>query len=449
MTSEPLDRRKFLALLGAAFGTGTAGILKLLNDDPAAAAARRSRRALGGPVASGGPGATSTSTTTALGTSAQPDAEIDTVSTVADDAVPIGERILVLITLHGGNDALNTVVPMNAGRYRDLRGSLALSSNSLLPLGDGYGLHPSLKRLHGRWQSGQLAVVRGVGLPQPNRSHFLAMDMWQSASMTPVRTGWLGRWLDRTKNGPLPALAMGNSLPLALRGERTTPPVVPAGALTIPGGAAFATAFQTMARNGGPELMRDVAAASGDLVGLLDRLRGTVAMSPDASSASLEAGSNATEKHLATVAALVAGGLPTKVYTVSMGGFDTHADQLAAHARLLADLDTAIGGFLDRAARTKRGRGIVVAVHSEFGRRVHANGSGGTDHGAAGHMFLVGDMVRGGFHGDDPGLTRLDNNDLRVTTDFRAVYGSLLEQVLGVEAEVSLAKGTAALPLLR
>ncbi len=379
-----------------------------------------------------------------------------------------GDGRLVVLTLYGGNDGLDTVVPAAASAYQSARGALARRPDEVLDLGDGLGLHPALGRLKGRWDDDSLAIVRGVGFGDLDRSHFHCMDVWQAGGDGHATSGWLGRWLDAGRHDPLRALAVGTDLPLLLRGERRSGSLVPIGPLTVPGGSRLATLFGEMSRpgTGRPALGGAAAAAGADVLAVADAVgRATAGTAADDDpvdgGGGAKAGGDAggqEEKgkpkrgygglgaQLDLVAKLIEADLPTRVYAVSMGGFDTHSNERGTHDRLMADLDAALGTFLDRMGD----RPVTVLAYSEFGRRVEANASGGTDHGAAGPAFVCGPRVKGGFYGEEPSLTDLADGDLRYNVDFRRLYSTVLNGVLGVDPDIALpdAKRHPPLPLL-
>ena len=351
----------------------------------------------------------------------------------ASRGVGDGGGTLVIVTLAGGNDALNTVAPVGDARYQDLRAALALDPSTTHDLGDGLGLHPSLTRTKALWDDDRLAIVHGVGFDGLDRSHFHCMDVWHAASTEDLSTGWIGRWLDLAGSDPLDAVAVGRMLPLLARGASRSAASVPLGPFEPPGAPALQELVTGMADGGErPPLGALVAASSADLYAVADTVGPVVA-----GTAEVEAtAGDGLAASLGTVAALIDAGLPTRVYAVELGGFDTHANQAPVHEALLAELDGALGEFCDHVA----GRDVTVVVYSEFGRRVAPNGSAGTDHGAGGTVLLAGN-VRGGHHGDPPDLGRLVDGDLRTTLDFRAVYGGLLEGVLAVPAADVLGRG--------
>jgi uncharacterized protein (DUF1501 family) len=371
---------------------------------------------------------------------------------------PLNDGILVLLTLYGGNDGLNTVIPYENGSYLGGRATLGYQPDQVLPLGDGLGLHPNLKQLKGLWDTRRLAIVRGVGYPNPDRSHFRSMDIWQSAMPEEqVVTGWVGRWLDLSGNDPLRAVSVGGSLPRSFGGEKAAGAAVPVGELTLPGSPAVRSAFAAVSQPsaGASPLAARVAQSGKDLLAVDDAIAHLLAGQPDngeaaAGSTSLEGtgGANALLPQLQLVAKLVKAGSPTRVYGVSLGGFDTHANEKETHARLLADVDEAVGAFFKSLEGSPQAGRVVLVAYSEFGRRVAANGSNGTDHGTAAPMFVAGVPVKGGFYGEEPSLTDLDNGDLKFTTDFRSVYATLLEELIGVEAKASLGKPFVGVPFL-
>jgi uncharacterized protein (DUF1501 family) len=392
-----------------------------------------------------------------------------------------GKGILVLVTLYGGNDGLNTVIPYTDSRYLSSRSTLGYQPAEVLPLADGLGLHPNLKGLKGLWDAKQLAIVRGVGYPQPVRSHFRSMDIWQSGVPdSPVVTGWLGRWLDATGTDPMRALSVGNTLPRLLTGAKQAGTAVTGGGIKLPGGPRIGSAVAALDIPGSDRatLAARVASSGSDLLkvqhALADLLGGSASpagaggphletappSTPGTSTPPVTkggakrgpapaagggagggAGANPLTAELDVVARLIKAGAPTKVYQVSMGGFDNHAQEKDVHARLMGDLDASISGFFGALKGDPRAGGVVVMTYSEFGRRVAQNASGGTDHGTAAPLFIAGPAVKGGkFFGDEPSLTVLDQGDLRYTTDFRSVYSSVLAKVLGVDPTVALGR---------
>jgi len=347
-------------------------------------------------------------------------------------------RTLVLVTLYGGNDGLNTLIPYADPAYAKARPALAYDAAQVLHLDDQFGLNPAMAGLHRAYQDGKLAVVHGVGYPKPDRSHFRSMDIWQTGRPDhPETTGWLGRWLDAAGGDPRLAVSFEPVLPPLLAGARSAGATVPGGEVKLP---ATVTAAQltTLGRvdPAEPPAQQRAATCFADLTRIQDLMHDVAAAGgtdPDD-----EPGATATggatqplDQQLALVAKCVEAGAATRVYSVSLGGFDLHADEKTAQESQLTRLDKPLAAFADRMSRTEAGRKVVVAVYSEFGRRVTANASDGTDHGTASSMFLLGQGVRGGLYGEPPSLTDLDQGDLKYTTDFRDVYATLLADVLG------------------
>ena len=384
------------------------------------------RTFVGGAAALGG--------TTLAGCSAGPrttDAAVTSTTPAApgrDQGEPPGDGILVLVNLDGGNDGLNTVCPVEDGRYRAARGALALAPDAVHTLSEGFALHPVLAGCKELWDQERLAVIHGVGFADLDRSHFHCRDVWQAGDSSSTSSGWVGRWLDGGGADVLRAVAVDRLLPLVLRGDVRSGAVVPPGRFGLPDEAQLRPLLDEMSR---PDPSRAavaaaVAASNADLLDL------TAVVAPVLEGATVDdavgSGDGLVGK-LDTVATLIDADLGTRVYTVQLGGFDTHAGQAAVHAGLLGELDRALTGFLAKVA----GRAVTVAVWSEFGRRLTSNASGGTDHGK-GSVMLVAGRVAPGHHGEPPPLDRLDDGDLVTTVDFRSVLGGLAEGVLGVAA---------------
>ncbi len=355
--------------------------------------------------------------------------------------LPAGAKILVIVTLYGGNDGLNTVIPYADPPYHDARPELAYSPSEVLHLDSQLGLNPSMKGLLKLWQTKQLAIVRGVDYPNPDFSHFRSMDIWQTASPDePVSTGWIGRWLDATGDDPLRAVNIGSVLPPLAVGTKCTAAALPLGK-EKPLAADLARALTGLGKPDPSDHPSEaMVTASYRAERQVDTTFGSVLDSsapapgeePEVPAAS-GGGQSGLKEQLDVVARCVKAGVPSTVYAVSLGGFDTHADEKETQQTQLAVFDTAVSGFLTEVAGDPRGRGVVLMAYSEFGRRVAANASQGTDHGSAGPVFLAGVPVRGGYYGEEPSLTDLDNGNLKANVDFRAVYGELLHRVLGAD----------------
>lgn len=374
------------------------------------------------------------------------------------EPLPPGTGVLVVVTMYGGNDGINTVIPAADPAYQSARPDLAFAEHEVLDLGEGLGLNPGMTGLKKQWDAGTLAVVRGVSYPKPDHSHFRSMDIWQTASPDhPQATGWLGRWLDANDRDPLKAISLEPVLPPLLAGATTAGAALPLSGLVLPKGP-IGTAFAAMgsAADGEPGPQAFAARAITDLHRTVAALGPAVGASHaaepaadgDAGKPAAKGARSALATQLDVVARCVEMGAPSRVYSVSLGGFDTHADERGTHQRLLTEVDAAVSGFLTRMAGTDRGRHVVLMTYSEFGRRVAANANQGTDHGTAGPVLIAGTGVKGGFVGAQPGLTDLDNGDLKPTTDFRDVYATLLTGVLGADPAPVLGPGRSTLPLL-
>jgi len=356
------------------------------------------------------------------------------------------EPILVVVQLGGGNDGLNTVVPFAHDEYYRARPSLAVPQSSVLRATDELGFHPNLKPLKALYDGGQLAVVQGVGYPNPNRSHFRSMEIWHTADPTGVgpRTGWLGRLFDSEcpTCAPTTGIAIaGAEMPLAMQGTAGR-------AVVLESPQAFA--FHPI-QGAGPEeaeafrrLMQPVPGEEPTVDFLTHTAMDALVASDDIRKVAghlTDDGSYPRDPFslkLRLVAELIAAGAPTRVYYVGLGGFDTHAAQAGRHDTLLASLGDGLDAFVkDLAQKGLRDR-VLVITFSEFGRRVAENGSAGTDHGAAAPMFLIGGQVSPGIHGAHPSLVNLDQGDLRYGVDFRSVYATVLEQWLGVKSDAIL-----------
>ncbi len=353
-----------------------------------------------------------------------------------------GTGVLVILTLYGGNDGINTVIPYADNAYHDARPELSYAASDVLRLDSQLGLNPALKGLAQQWHNRKLAIVRGASYPQPDHSHFRSMDIWQTASPAePVATGWIGRWLDATGDDPLRAVNIGSVLPPLAVGEKCT-----AAALSPSDKPEAADSFAELMDALGADDSNDTPA----MAAVCDAYRATRITDTTLGAANTPCGEkhNSLAGQLAMVAAAVKAAVPTRVYAVQLGGFDTHADERETQQRLLQTLDEAVAPFLDQMAEDRYGKNVVLLAYSEFGRRVRANASQGTDHGTAGPVFVAGGPVKGGFYGEEPSLTDLDNGDLKPTTDFRDVYYELLSKTLQTDPTPSVGAGRRSLGFL-
>ena len=384
--------------------------------------------------------------------------------------------ILVLLQLAGGNDGLNTVIPFTDDAYHTARPRLGLKRSAVLRLNDEFGLHPSLKGLRAQHEEGRLAILHGVGYPNPNRSHFRSTDIWMTASDSSevAGLGWIGRYFDHACAGADPAvgLAVTRQSPLAFAARR------PAGVAVDnpesyryvdhdePGdgegdGAGGGNFYRRMNGGDGEAITGTADNSGGSIDGVggirpsgspLDYLERTALdaqVSSDRIRSVSERTRNAVEypgsrlaRDFQLIARLIGGGLTTRVYFASQGGYDTHTQQASTHQRLLAELGDAIAAFqADLKAMGQRER-VLLMTFSEFGRRVAENASAGTDHGAAAPLFVIGDTVRPGFHGQAPSLAPPDlvNGDVRYQTDFRCVYAAVLDRWLRTSSAAVLGR---------
>jgi uncharacterized protein (DUF1501 family) len=357
-------------------------------------------------------------------------------------------RVLVVVQLDGGNDGINMVVPFADEGYARHRRVLRLPANDLIKLDGALGLHPGMREAARLLQSGRLAIVPGVGYPNPDRSHFRSMAIWHTARLDPEghdESGWLGRGIDAMGQGRTSAVSVGSgSPPLAIRGRRSIasnleriddllpdPEIVPARA-----GAAD---------HPGDDLLAFVRRSALDAYTSADRLA-TAARIKDAGA---RYPATALGERLRLVARLLKGGFAARILYTSQSGYDTHAYQLSTHFDLIAELSSALRAFLDDLAAAKLAERVLVVCFSEFGRRVAENGSAGTDHGTAGLVLLAGPSVRTGVVGRYPSLTDLADGDLKWLVDFRQVYATVLDEWLGLDSQVVLGGSFVRIPILR
>lgn len=350
-------------------------------------------------------------------------------------------RVLVLIELRGGNDGLNTVVPIDHGTYHDLRPRIGLKPEAVARLAGGPALHPSLAPLGVLWDAGEMAILQGVGYPQPNLSHFRSIEIWDTASDSQqvLQTGWLTR----------AAQASGEFTQYSADGV-----VLGAADLGPLGGGARAIAMNDPARFAAQARLAsgEMAPAHGALAHVVrveaDIARAGASIRPDTTFATEFPRGPAGQAVRNAAGILATGGVP--VIRLALPGFDTHQNQLALHAALLKQV--ADGVVALRAALMEQGlwNRTLVLTYSEFGRRPRENQTTGTDHGTASSLFAFGPLVRGGQHGEAPDLQRLDDDgNLRYTVDFRRVYAELLESLWQIPSERVLQRRFQALGFLR
>jgi uncharacterized protein (DUF1501 family) len=349
-------------------------------------------------------------------------------------------RALVVIQLDGGNDGLNTIVPYADDAYSKARNKLRLNAKDLHKLDDHLALHSSMRACKELYDEGRLAIIQGVGYPNPNRSHFESMRIWHTGKVAKAEResyGWLGRALDQAgaadaSRGEGATYVGEQTTPVALWGRRSSATALsriddllldgkcepPKGASSVATVGDEASIDQFVTR----ELTTAItgAAAFRELAAAMERRSGAAYPESELSN------------RLRIVSQLLQSGSPARVYYTIQGGYDTHASQLYTHASLLREFSQALKAFLDDLKAAGLEKRVVVLAFSEFGRRVQENDSAGTDHGAAGIVFLGGAPINPGLYGERPDLSKLANGDLAVTTDFRRIYASILDVWLDV-----------------
>jgi uncharacterized protein (DUF1501 family) len=351
-------------------------------------------------------------------------------------------RILVVVQLGGGNDGLNTVIPYGDPAYFNARPQIAVQApggtgNTValqLDQNAGIGLHPAMTSLKELYDEGLVSVVQGVGYPNPNRSHFTSMDIWQTGRLDAKGSGWIGRYFDATCNGtPIPegSVAVGRTAPLAMEGNIQKPISFENPALFRWLGedlhSSMKDPYDAINRAGSlagtpAETQKDFLMRTAlDAQVASERILAAVAKQP-----LVRYPDHALARQLRTVGAMIRDGMPTRVYYATMGGFDTHSAQAGRHGQLLRQVSESVAAFQRDLKEQGNAERVVTLVFSEFGRRVKQNGSGGTDHGTAAPVFVIGAGVKPGVVGRHPSLVDLDQGDLKFGVDFRSVYASLL-----------------------
>ena len=350
------------------------------------------------------------------------------------------DNVLVVVQMAGGNDGLNTVVPWSDDAYHRVRPAIGIPAGQVLKLDGRIGFNPALKGLNELYQRGKVALVQGVGYPNPNRSHFEATQIWETASPDrPQQYGWLGRYLDkRFSGGAKPAslfeaVSLGDMLPAALVASHVEVPAIGAlGAFGYNTGRDLASkqsagVLYDGAKAGQSPYLAMIAETARDAYHGGDVLRAQTASFTNKATYA----SNGFAQQLALAAKMIGSSAGSKIVFVSIGSFDTHAGQRAQQDRLLGYLGDGLLSFYTDLAAHGLDRNVLTLTFSEFGRRVTQNASNGTDHGTAMPVFLVGGAVKGGIYGEHPSLTNLDQGDLPFATDFRSVYATVIERWLG------------------
>jgi uncharacterized protein (DUF1501 family) len=355
-----------------------------------------------------------------------------------------GNKVLVVLQLSGGNDGLNTVIPIHNDIYYRLRPSISIARDKALILDSDCGLHPALPHFKTLFDEGNLAILQNVGYPNPDRSHFRSMDIWQSASASSeyLPSGWIGRYLDaQCKNCSLPTqvLEIDDSLSLALTGNQMKGLALrdPKRLYETSRDLFFRDLIQSGSHidTGDPDsyLYKVMAEtlSSADYIFQQSKSYISTRIYPDT-----EIG-----KNFKTIASLIASEINTQVYYVSLGSFDTHAGQQPKQERLFSELNEALQSFTDDLKSSHRFEDTLIMSFSEFGRRVEENGSGGTDHGTANNMFLIsGGLNQKGLLNTMPDLAHLDDGDLEMQLDFKRVYATILNKWLQANDQIILGK---------
>ena len=361
-------------------------------------------------------------------------------------ASPNGERSLVVMQLSGGNDALNTVVPYENELYYDSRPLVSIEPERVAQIDDHLGFRPNMEPIKRLWDQGKVAIIAGIGYPNPNRSHFRSMDIWHTALPEEVGTeGWLGRAirdLDPKGENVLTGVNFGRGLPrsLACRGV----PVASVGNLETYGlypdmrdEQAKRLALEAFSRMYGGAQGKDAVMQFLGQTGV-DALKGAdiLRSAPARYSSTVEYAANSIAQSLKSAAQVMFADLGTRVYYTTHGGFDTHTEELQTHTQLWTEVSGAVGDFMDDLTEHGRQDDTILFIFTEFGRRVKDNGAG-TDHGSGGLAFVIGDLVKGGIYGGYPSLREEDqlDGDLHFNNDFRQTYATLLEQWLRVDSE--------------
>jgi uncharacterized protein (DUF1501 family) len=359
------------------------------------------------------------------------------------------ERVLVVIELNGGNDGINTVVPYRDEGYQRHRSVTRLATRDLIKIDDQVGLHPSLSDAASLLNDGKLAIVQGVGYPNPNRSHFESMRIWHTARPDAAdagSSGWIGRVLDgragASPSGPGAIFIGGGPSPVAVRGRRSA-------AIALGRTEDFllgdGVARHRLGREtGDDELTAFIRRSTLDAYATADRMATITRVGPGRRYPATRLAGG-----LEQISRLIKAGIGARFYYTIQSGYDTHASQFLTHANLLAELSGAIRTFLDDLTTARLAERVAVLCFSEFGRRVADNGSSGTDHGTAGPVLLAGAGVRPGLVGPTPSLSDLEDGDLKVGVDFRRVYAAVLEAWLHIPAEPALGRPFEPLPLFR
>jgi uncharacterized protein (DUF1501 family) len=368
-------------------------------------------------------------------------------------------KVLVVIQMDGGNDGINTVVPYGDDEYGRNRDTLRLDAAKLHKLTDHVGLHPQMRAAKELFDDGRLTIVQGVGYPNPDRSHFRSMRIWQTARFDDAEHdgyGWLGRALDlretkQSRGEPAAIYAGPEEVPVALWGRRAQSlSLTNLNDMRLPFSASQLTASNTAATAA-------VADANGLNLFVTRQVLSSYAAADEfqrhsqsrSGSSSIQYPGTQLGFNLQLIAQLIRSGVAARVFYTLQGGYDTHAAQLYTHARLLSEFADSLKAFLDDLKNSGLEDRVVVLAFSEFGRRVKENASHGTDHGAAGPVFIAGSKSVGGLVGRTPNLSDLDNGDVKMGIDLREIYAAIVEDWLALDAREVLSGSFAKTPIFR
>ncbi|UJF34333.1 DUF1501 domain-containing protein [Paenibacillus hexagrammi] len=360
--------------------------------------------------------------------------------------LPVKSPTLVVVQLSGGNDGLNTVIPYTNGRYYDARPTLRYKQEEVLPLNNQIGLHPCLRNLQFMFQDGKLAIVQGVGYPKPDLSHFRSMEIWQTGVPESIATtGWLGRYITSSSaDHHLPAIQIGaGTVNKAFISPGSDVPVVQSletfRAFTSSTPDAYQknliksalNIYQTHSQN---DYLQVVSQRGLSAFNNLEAIKSIV------SSYVKKADYPNTQfsQDLQLTAKLISGKAGTQIYYLQLGGFDDHVQEKQQHKETLKTLDDGLGAFFKDLKENGTHNDVIIMVFSEFGRRLRENSSGGTDHGTAAPVFIIGERVKGGLYGSHPNLTTLINGDLKCEVDFRSIYHTIIDKWLHGDATNTL-----------
>ena len=358
--------------------------------------------------------------------------------------VPPGNKVLVVLQLSGGNDGLNTVIPVRNDIYYRSRPKLGILKNQALALTDEVGLHPALTSFKEFYDDGSLGILNGVGYPNPDRSHFRSMDIWNSASESTeyLYTGWIGRYLDAQCSGckkPTQALEIDDVLSLALKGENSKGLAMkdPKRLYTTANEKYFKELISSHKDQSGEQPVDYLYKTMTETVSSADYIYQQSRLHP---SSSLYPKTELS-KSFQTIASLIFSEINTKVYYVSLGSFDTHINQGNQQQRLFTEMNEAISAFVKDLKANGRFNDVLITTFSEFGRRVSQNASGGTDHGTANNMFFIGSgLKQKGILNPLPNLNDLQDGDLKHKVDFKNVYATILKNWLNADDKKILGK---------